>query len=174
MNIAKLLGFSIGIIVGIVLAIIIFMKANKNGKVKTEYDERQTLIRGLGYKYSFYGTIIAIAVIGLLEDMGITIPATPFVKQFIAIAIGLLIMITYCIFNDGYWGLNNDTYKYTIAFILIFASNLICTIASIVTGSMFEDGLLQVNGTNLICTVLFLILGIEVLIKKQLDKKEAE
>ena len=50
-------GFVIGLIVGIILVMVLIKMANKDRRIKTEYDERQEKIRGKAYKYAFYTMI---------------------------------------------------------------------------------------------------------------------
>jgi uncharacterized membrane-anchored protein YhcB (DUF1043 family) len=45
MNISRSFGMVLGIVVGLILCILIFKYVNTNHKVKTEYDERQQVIR---------------------------------------------------------------------------------------------------------------------------------
>ena len=58
MNIYKSSGIAMGIALGLVICFIIFKYANNNHKVRTEYDERQRVIRNKGYKIAFYTALI--------------------------------------------------------------------------------------------------------------------
>ena len=48
-NSARMIGVTIGIIVGLILTIFIIRYVNRNKKLTTEYDEMQKQIRGEGY-----------------------------------------------------------------------------------------------------------------------------
>ena len=56
-NSARMIGVTIGIIVGLILTIFVIRYVNRNKKLTTEYDEMQKQIRGEGYKYAFYAAL---------------------------------------------------------------------------------------------------------------------
>ena len=54
MEASKLIGFFVGIGVAVLLIWAMFKRFNTDGRTKTEYDERQKTIRGIGYTYGYY------------------------------------------------------------------------------------------------------------------------
>ena len=63
MNVFKSAGFVIGIVIGLIACVVLFKISNTNHKSKTEYDERQQVIRGKAYRYAFY-------VLAVYEETG--------------------------------------------------------------------------------------------------------
>ncbi len=49
----KATGYAIGIVVGIVVTLFLIRIWNKDGRMKTRYDEMQEKIRGKSYMYGF-------------------------------------------------------------------------------------------------------------------------
>ena len=64
MEASKLIGFFVGIGVAVLLIWAMFKRFNTDGSTKTEYDERQKTIRGIGYTYGYY-TLMAYVEAGL-------------------------------------------------------------------------------------------------------------
>ena len=52
-------GLAIGIMVGLIIAVILLKVSNRDKKTMTEYDERQKAIRGKAYMFGFYGIAIS-------------------------------------------------------------------------------------------------------------------
>ena len=59
--------FAIGICIGLIFCVIIFRFANRNKKLKSEYDERQLQIRGRSYMFAFYAVVIYEALMTCLS-----------------------------------------------------------------------------------------------------------
>ena len=94
-NIARFTGVLCGFAVGIVLVIIIAKICNRNRKMKTEYDERQNIVRGNGYKYGFYAMMIYAALLVVLGVAEIDLPAESCVTAFsIILSAGSLTVFT--------------------------------------------------------------------------------
>ena len=53
MNVEMALGMVTGLVLGLILFIIILKVTKKDGKIKCQYDERQELARGKGFKYGY-------------------------------------------------------------------------------------------------------------------------
>lgn len=163
--------WSIGFVVGIIIAFICLAKLNNDGKSKTKYDERQKAVRGDAYRYAFFATIISCFVVmvlstidGLLNIFGKEVYCIP-------IFIGLIVQISYAIFNDGYIGLNTNMKRFIIFMILITLVNILVPVRFMVEGEFIKDGVIQTGFANLLCAGLFIILIIELLIKKLIDKR---
>lgn len=171
MNWSAFLGCSLGVITGIVITIILCKVCNKNGRVKTEYDERQELQRGKSYKYAFYAMTGYSALLIVLSIADIELPIDKAIELFSIFFVGVMTLITSEIFTDSYWGLNNSRKNFSIAMILIGLFNFYIAAAAYKDGRMIVDGKLTVIGLNLLCGIMFVIMGIEFLVKNLLDKK---
>ena len=168
------IGLATGICVGLVLCVVIFKFWNKDGKVKTKYDEMQELQRGRAYKLSFWTLAALETVMCLLQIAGVKFLSDPFTSNVTCIIIAALVHAVYSVQHDAYIGLNTNSKRFTIACIFIGLFNAVCCIFPIIAGSMVHDGVLQAPFTNLLCAVTFLIIGIQIFIKNKKEKSEED
>jgi len=172
MNIYSSFGVVIGLIVGLIIAVICFKYANTNHKAKTEYDERQKVIRGQAYMYGFY-TVLVFECLMLVISIGrLPLPVDEYILHFMGIILGCTVLAVYSIWHDVYWGLNNNRRRYSIVFIICAAINAIPVIASLRTGTLIVNSKPSSAFINLLVLIMLLILAIELLIKQIADKKE--
>lgn len=165
-------GLAIGIAVGLVLVIILLKALNKDGAVKTKYDERQQIVRGKAYKVGFYSGLIACAVMLFLSTGHFGVERLGFSGYFIPILAGVVGQVSYCIFKDGYVGLNTNMTRFIIIMALIGAFNLFIGIFAAIRGEMTADGMFQGPFINLLCGILFVIIFVELVVKKAIDARE--
>lgn len=172
MNEGIFTGMLTGITFGIVLAVLLIALCNKDRKIKTEYDERQQQVRGKGFKYAFFTVFGAIIVLIVLKAAEVAIPIHDSVVLFFIVVLGIAEYATYAILHDAYFGLNNKRSSYLMIFALIALINTFATIRCGIAGVLVVDGVLELNGINMLCAALFLWLFIVLIIKKYLDEKE--
>jgi len=170
MNPYYALGVFVGVLVGLLL-VVVFMKAiNRDGKIKTEYDERQKEARGKGYMYGFWAIIIANALLFTFSNsfdmtvLGSTV-------YFIPILVGVIVQVTYCIFKDAYIGLNNNMTRFVIIMSIVTVFNLFVGVKAYLDGELVKQGTVSSAFVNVLCGGIFLILTIELGIKKILDSR---
>ncbi|MCR4803513.1 MAG: hypothetical protein K5895_11005 [Lachnospiraceae bacterium] len=170
MNPYYALGVLVGVLVGLLL-VVVFMKAiNRDGKIKTEYDERQKEARGKGYMYGFWAIIIANALLFTFSNsfdmtvLGSTV-------YFIPILVGVIVQVTYCIFKDAYIGLNNNMTRFVIIMSIVTVFNLFVGVKAYLDGELIKQGTVSSAFVNVLCGGIFLILTIELGIKKILDSR---
>ncbi len=160
----------LAIIFGIAIALLAIKSLNKDKKVRTKYDERQLKIRGDAFKYGFFATLItngiimALAASNLDAFLGMN-------AYFIPIFIGVVTQMTYSVFKDSYFGINNNSKGYLAFMAFIGLLNFAIAIFSTIEGELITDGVLQSSFLNYLCGGLFLILAIELRIKNIIDKK---
>ena len=174
MNIAKSSGVVFGILLGLIVVGFLFRLANSNHKMRTEYDERQLVIRGNAYRLAFYTILIYEVAMMVLEIGGITIPVNGYLIHFCGIVLGCMVLASYCIWKDVYWGLNNNRKRYAFVIIGVALINAVPVAASIKGGSFIKDGRLGESGVNLICLIMLGVLGIELLAKHIQDTRAGE
>ncbi len=165
------LGFIIGIIVGIILVIVLLKAINRDGKMKTKYDERQLRVRGEAYKFGFFAAVFANALLLVLSTTDYGVRIFGYTVFFIPILVGIIVQISYCIFKDGYVGLNTNMPRFMISMAFISAFNFFIAIMAMVRGGFIEDGVLQAPFLNLLCGILFIVLAAEIGIKMIMDQK---
>ncbi|MCR5507120.1 MAG: hypothetical protein K6F34_00385 [Lachnospiraceae bacterium] len=171
---AKGTGFAIGLTVGIILVIILFKVANTNRKVKTEYDERQQKIRGKAYKYAFYTMVCYQLLLVGLSIAEITVPFESFVVEFFGIFLGATVLGAYCIWNDVYWGLNNDHKRYYIIFSVCLLLNLLPVLMPALRGEFARSGMSGAPMLNVIVIIMMMILIAELCIKHLVDRNKKD
>lgn len=171
---ASMIGLAIGITVGLIACIFVFKYMNKDKKMVTKYDEMQDIVRGRAYKYAFWVLLICIAILACLDVGGIDLPLERLVLYFVLIFISILVQTGYCIWNDAYIGINTNVKRFVIVAVVISAINLLSAFAAIKGGHMIVDGKLSTPFVNFLCAVLFLLIGIEIVIKNAVDTRSAE
>ena len=163
-------GVAIGVLMGLVICVCVFKASNTNKKIKTEYDERQLLVRGKGYTAAFYTLVIYEALMMLLTLSGIELPVQDYILHVAGLFIGCTVLGVYCIWNDVYWGLNNDRRKYIWVIVAAFAINVAVAVGSILNGNVMEDGKLGMPTLNILVTIMLLIIMAEMLVKRAMEK----
>ncbi len=165
-NIYRSAGVAVGILIGLVIAVILVIAANNNRKFKSQYDERQLRVRGDAYRYGFYTVVIYEAIVFIVEIGGFALPVDGYVLHFAGIILGVLVLSGYCIWRDAYWGLNNNRRRYGIILVIAGLLNVFPVAAMFLRQS--EDSLPWVN---LLTAVMLLVTGAELLIKHILEKR---
>ena len=164
--------FICGILIAVILCVIFLKMSNTDNDPMTKYDERQQIVRGIGYKYSFWTLVLLIAGLIVLDACGIVLPIENTVLYFLIMVIAMMVHTTYCIFNDGYFGINNKPKQYYIFFVFIGLFNVFIGILNSIERGLISDGKLSTPVINLICGLLFVELGICIVIKKKMTKNE--
>ena len=165
-NIYKSAGITIGILIGLILAVALILIANNNRKFKTEYDERQLRVRGDAYRYAFYSVIICEVILLILAIGEFTLPIPEYVLHFGGILIGCLVLSGYCIWKDAYWGLNNNRKRYGIILVVAGLLNALPLYMALSTGSVSDFPYV-----NLLTCIMLLVVGVELLLKHFLDRR---
>ena len=174
MTMGTAVGTAVGIFVGLIICIFVFKAMNKDGKMKTKYDEMQILVRGKAYQYAFW-TMMGLEALMLVLDSGnIQLPWEGFISHLIIILIAVLVQVSYSIWNDGYIGLNTNMGRFGVFAVCISLFNFLVAGGAIANGKMVVDGRLQTPAANLFCGVLFIIIGIEIFLKKVADNGQKE
>lgn len=168
----------LGIITGIIVAIIIYkiaIKATKKyrfGNNPQNYDERQKAEQGQAYKVGFFSVMLYAAIVGSAEIfLKNGLPVEAGVTAYCAIFIGAFAFATYAIFHNSYISINENSTRIKIIFLIIGFMNIVVSIVNIINGTIIENGLLTLKSTNLFCGLLMVALPIEIFIKEKLDEK---
>lgn len=172
MNIAQFTGFICGVGVAVLLIWAATRRLNTDGNAKTEYDERQKAVRGVGYRYGYWTLAVWICVLIAIDLLEVKLPVTHTVLYFTGIVISGLVLSWYCIMHDAYWGMNSNVKYYTRFLIAIGGLNLIFGILEIARGHMVVDGVLQNNFINFEAGILIAGIGVFLLIKSRRDRRE--
>ncbi len=160
-----MLGILAGILGGLLLAVIIVRVTKTNGNPRSEYDERQTAARGQGYKYGFFTFMIGNAAYAVFATGFERLPLCAASAMGLIIILSVLVHISYCVWHDAYFSLNENQQRLKVIFALIGFVNLALSIGSICAGEMVVDGVLQISSLNLFCVVLSFALLAELALK---------
>lgn len=162
-----------GMLIGFFLVAIFVTLAVKGDDKKAKFDERQELVRGRGFKYSFVGVIGYNGVVYALDLLGINLHMRPAISSLICVLVGATIYAGYCIWNDGYFALNQ---RRGIILMLIGVGgilNLAFGIAAIVNGTIWINDQLSIRSMNLFCGIMCIVIWSIMLAKYLKDRKEA-
>ncbi len=172
-ELSRSVGLAVGVLVGLVIAVILLRYMNKDRKVKTEYDEMQKAIRNQGYMYGFYTILIFEAILCLVPSF-VRIPAEPIIVHFLPIFLGITVQASYCIWKDAYVGLNTNLNRYLAVAVIASLINFLSFFMAWKSGSLVIDGILQAPFVNLLCALMFAILGIVGLLRKSTEREAEE
>lgn len=169
-------GRSFGVISGFViglLAVYIFCAlTKKDDKVKCQFDERQELVRGRGFKYAFYTMIFWEAFIILLLLMEINLPADMVLILFVGLILGVCVYSGYCIWNEGYFALNENRKSVMIGIVIIGLINIGIGCMNIAEYGLLQDGKMTLKSLNLFGGLMMFVIFFVVLVKSIRDSKE--
>lgn len=161
----------------IILAVVLlFVFAAKKAKGDVqEYDERQLIARGNGYKYGFFTALIyMILIIYLTETRLIKNVSTTFLIC-LGIFFSLLVFECYCIVKDAFLSLTQNRKSYIILCAIIVVVDAINVILATLDGIDFENGSIDVSLlANGLLGLLFGIMLILLIIKGIIAKRDAE
>lgn len=154
------------------LLIALLFKWTKKEPGKCKYDERQEIVRGKGFKYSFYALIIYYSLYAIIASSihNLILNTTLFV--FLGVCVGVTIHACYCIWNEGYFAINENPKRVILVSILISFMNFAIFIRSALCEEVIENGVLQNSFMNLFCGILLLIITFVTFVKYLLRQKE--
>lgn len=168
--------YVLGFIACLLLVFIVSFIAGKKRKTKCEFDERQLIARNSAYKTSFL-TLVAYSSFCALMDVAEIKWAQLNVQMFIGVFISVGVFFTICVFKDAYFGYSTKSMRSIIVlYIVVIALNLFVFIMNVLTDevSIFTDGLLNQNFTNVLIAGVFTIFLIMIIIKMIINKRTVE
>ena len=158
----------------IILIYTIIRVSRKNGAVsaKGEYDERQMVIRGRGYKLGCILYMIEFAFLMFSDGCGIDLPLTNGAQYSIMFFLPIGAFSVYCIMKDAYIGIRNDIRRFIILSAIIVIVDIVSTVAQIAGGAMIAEGKLTNACITPACGLLFLVVLLSLLIRNSQIKAE--
>ena len=171
---AYYLGAIFGVIIGSVLGIVVFLKYTKtDNSIRCKYDERQQLVRGIGFKYGFFTVIIYDIVAAIFMSYEKKQYIDHATLMFSGVLISAFIYAVYCIWNEGYFSLNENPKRVAIVFAAVALLNFGVGYRSFLHGLLIEDGMLTFKCINIFCGILMLMLFL-VMAAKRISKEKEE
>lgn len=170
-NMMHMLGFLCGLIVACIATVIV--KKGFLGKCK--YDERQQIVRGKGFRSGFFGWMMFNGIY-IVADIGFEIEVMDTsLAMFSGMLIGAVICVSYCIWNEGYFSLNDNPKRVIIVLAAIALLNGICSIYAIHKGVLLQNGTLTfLYGSNLFCALASVLILMIVFLKWGVGQRKEE
>ena len=160
------------ILFSVCVVIILLIAMSKERRLQCpQYDERQELERGRGFRYGFFTMLIFNGGVLCFDWTGVIPGSNQMILYASGLLAGILVYAVYCIWHESYFALNQQTNVIIAFFTFIGLFNLAIAIIAIVRGTMMENGRFTEKFLNLECALLFLILMVTMLIKKLRDRK---
>ena len=94
------------------------------------------------------------------------LPVPDLALHFAGIIAGVIVLSTICIWKDAYWGLNNNRRSYGIILLVAGLFNAIPVVGRL-SGAVSSD----FPYVNLLCCVMLVVVGAELLLKQLADKR---
>lgn len=160
----------LGCIAFVCLTCIIIILFKKN-RTERKYDERQLLVRGNAFKYAFFTMLIYNVIAYILYLCEANLPLFPDTLFMLGVLVGLMVFVTYSIWNDAYYALNENKKQVNTFLIVIGILNLGIGISHLFDGTAIVNGKLAVGSINLICGILLIYVFIVNIIKFLVDKR---
>lgn len=156
----------LAMMLGLVLAVIIKSVITKGDDVKSNYDERQELVRGRGYKYGFFTVIVANLLYYMMQQAGIGFSMSGDIAMVVNMLIGICVCACYCIWNEGYFALNEKIGTFIVIVLIGGGINLIMGIHGFISGAAMQNGKYTFYIINLLAGIMILIICGVMLLKK--------
>ncbi len=171
-NLRLLVGI-LGVVIGLLLAVLLIVFSHTDHGLTGNYDERQELQRGRGGKYGLFSMLFFNCLIFILEQGGINLPMSGGYAAMLSALLGVGVYATYCIWKDAYLALNQKAGHFIIIFLAIGIMNLIIGIDAFMEGVAIQNNQLTPRSMNLVCSIFTLfICGVLVLKKVCKDREE--
>ena len=168
-----IVGFAVGLLF-VAFIFFIVWKIKGAASLKGEYDERQELVRGRGYKYALFAVMGVLALYMITEAWAGALPVPGSVIAFTTILIGAIVYALYCMKNGAFFGVNNSYKAYRIILILVVLTNGISAFLHVRAGELIVNGQLTLGPSMQILAVLgFAIVWIAMEVQIRRDREEA-
>lgn len=164
----------LGAVLGVLIFVIVFAVAQKDGGMKQNYDERQEVSRGRGAKYGLYTMFFFNMALFLAEVAGIRLPMSPGMALLISVLVGGIVFAVYCVWKEAYFALNQKAGVYIGLFFVLAVYNLGIGIKVFLAGEAFYNHQLTIQSINLFVGVMMSVLCGTLMIKKACKDREEE
>lgn len=164
----RMIGIAAGVLAGILLTCILLKLTKNNGRMKCEYDERQELVRGRGYKYGFFTQLFYMALYAVLTLSEAPLPVDNYTIMLIGLILSVTVHVIYCTWNEAYISLNENPKKVIAAFMLLGLINIAVGVLNLLRGKMIENGILTYRASNLLVGSMCFLICLFVVLKRKL------
>ena len=157
---------------GLLMGLLVFSLCYKGSR--PEYDERQKLVIGNGYKYAFYTLFALMLIYSLLSYSGMSDFMSPAIFCEAAIIVGVAVFAIYTTVNDGYFAVNVMSGRLTGIFTVLFLLLLAASVINAVKGHIYADGRFEIGVIFVLLTVVLGTLLTVFFVKRRNASREEE
>lgn len=173
-EVKKTIIIAASMVIAAVIGLVIIKVCNKNGKLKSDYDERQQIMIGKGYKWAMIVSWVLLAIFMALDMGGIVLPVADSFMFYTVIFVSLLVYSSCCLWTDAFFGLNNNRRMYAIVFFMFSLLFVGMTVAVVKADILVVDGILTANAIDIEGAVICAILSVELLVKNMIEKNKKD
>ena len=162
--------YAVGIIVGVLFAVVMTFIWVKRRKGKCEFDERQERSRGRAFKYGFFTALVYFMgySIGGIINQGNWMHDPTWVFAGLCLSVG--VFAVNAIWNDAYFSLNETPKSYIVLFIALAVTNLTGGIRGVLDEDSGDNSLNFCLGILLLC--ILIVLGVKRFRDKRVGEEE--
>lgn len=153
----------------VILFLLLYCR-RKMGITKAQYDERQTAIMGLSYKYAAITGIIGGIIVSLLIEADLLSVSGGFAMMSVSLLTGLVYVVS-MILKGAYFGISGRWKKWTACILIIGLLNFY-TGARDIAANGLTDGRLTLNNVRLPLGIVFLVIAVTVFFQKAREGRE--
>ena len=95
------------------------------------------------------------------------------IASLICVLVGSGVYAVYCIWNDGYFALNQNRGSILVAIGLGGILNLVFGISAMIHNELVVNGQLSIRSMNLFCGIMCVVIWVALFAKSLKDRKEA-
>lgn len=166
-------GYLMGVGCGLIVVGLVLMAKKKQGK-GCDFDERQELERGRGFKYGFFTLLLYNLLYGVTMIDESSAWCEPFVGYFIGACLGLAVFGVYCIWKEAYASLSQTPIAVYTILGFSAATQILLGLTNMEQDRLIEDGKLTVRSANLFLGVVCALFWITYFIRNHMNREEAE
>lgn len=174
MNSDMLIGMLVGVMGCIILVILLLLLTKKDFSLRCKYDERQQFVRGKGFKFGFFTLMVYNILYGCADVIMEKQFMDNMMAMFLGISLSAIVYVSYCVWNEGYFSLNENPKRVMSVFAMLAALNFLLAAVNISRGMVIEDGIITYRCVNLLCGIMFLIIFMVVFAKWLCNRREVE
>ncbi len=170
-SISYVVGFFTGLLSVLLIAFLVYWAIKKKtGKNTWEYDERQELARGKGFKAAYFVLLGYLIAYGLFDVGTGIVWCDTFTGIMIGICLSILVFAIICIWKDAYISFRQKPKFYILLFSLLSLLNIGIGLLRGRMEGFVQNGILTMQITNLIVGCILLVVLAVYLCKLAKDK----
>lgn len=158
------------------MAVLIFAatKSEKPTKRAAQFDERQIAAQGTAFKWAFWSMLGYNILYMFICGIGGIVWCDDILSMWLGVIVGTTVFCVVCIFRDAYLGRIQSKAGAIILINLFGFGQGLLGLRYLTDGTIIENGVLTADSMYLFITLMALVIDAAFLIKRRMDKREAE